>query len=585
VLDPFSLPFFQRGILEVLLLAVVAGTLGTWIVLRGMAFFAHAVGTAMFPGLVLADGLGFAAALGAFGAALATAGFVAVAIRRRQVGADSLTALVLAGSLATGVILASDVFASQARVDRLLFGSLLAIDGPDLALAAGVAVAAAAASLLAGPRWLAAGFAGEAGHGGGRGADAVLVVLVALAAVAALAATGALLATAILVVPAATARLVTGRMRPWQLATAALAALEGVLGMWLAFELNVPPGAAIAVLAGAVFALVAAGGALARSRRRSGAAAAAAAALAALGLGAGGCGAGSGPSTDAAGRARAPVAATTTQVGDLVRTIGGDTVTVRQILKPSSEAHDYEPRPQDVLAVAGAKVVFTSGLGLDAWSQDLVKDAASDATVVDLGAQAPVRRPAADDPAEPDPHWWHDPANIAAAATRIEAALIAANPAARATIAANARRFRARAAATDRAIRACLARVPAADRKIVTDHDAFAYFTERYGVTSVGAVFPSQSTQGQPSAGDLAALERTIRREHVRAVFPESSLNPKLAKRLAADTGASSDATLYGDTLGEQGTPAGTVLGAEAANAAALARGMTGGKVRCAIPS
>ena len=186
MLDPFSLPFFQRGILEVLLLAVVAGTLGTWIVLRGMAFFAHAVGTAMFPGLVLADGLGFAAALGAFGAALATAGFVAVAIRRRQVGADSLTALVLAGSLATGVILASDVFASQARVDRLLFGSLLAIDGPDLALAAGVAAAAAAASLLAGPRWLAAGFAGEAGHGGGRGADAVVVVLVALAAVAAL---------------------------------------------------------------------------------------------------------------------------------------------------------------------------------------------------------------------------------------------------------------------------------------------------------------------------------------------------------------------------------------------------------------
>jgi ABC-type Mn2+/Zn2+ transport system permease subunit len=262
MLDPFSLPFFQRGIVEVLLLAVAAGLLGTWIVLRGMAFFAHAVGTATFPGLVLADGLGFSATLGALGAALVMAGLVGLLTRRRGTGADSVTALALAVTLALGVVLASDVFGSQARVDRLLFGSLLLIDGADLRLAAVAALAVGVAALVIGPRWLATGFAGGRRQGA---ADTALIVLVALVAVAALAAVGALLATALLVVPAATTRLVADRMLSWQLATVALTALEGVAGLWLSFQLDVPPGAAIAVLAGGVFALVAAGRALVRS--------------------------------------------------------------------------------------------------------------------------------------------------------------------------------------------------------------------------------------------------------------------------------------------------------------------------------
>ena len=581
MLEPFSLPFFQRGVAEVLILAVVAGYLGTWIVLRGMAFFAHAVGTAAFPGLVLADGLGFAAPLGAFGAALVAAALVGLAARRRAVGTDSLTALVLAGSLALGVVLASDVFASQASVDRLLFGSLLTIDRGDLAFAAVVALVAAIASAVVGPRWLATGFAGEDGsRPAGRVADAGLIVLIALAAVAVLAATGALLATAILVVPAATTRLVTDRLRTWQFSTVALAAAEGVLGMWLAYQLNVPPGAAIAVLAGSVFALVAIVRVVARRRPRVAPAALAVVALGALGVA--GCGSDDdgGASSDAS---QVTVAATTTQVGDLVRQIGGESVAVEQILKANSEAHDYEPRPRDVASVADARVVFTSGLELDEWSADLVTDSGTEAKVVDLSAETPGeaqgrRR------GETDPHWWHDPTNVAAAATTVEAALIAATPDAKAQIAENADAYRAKVRAVDEAIRECLERVPEADRKIVTDHDAFVYFTERYGVTSVGAVFPATTTQGQPSAGDLAELEETIKDEGVQAVFPESSLNPKLAERLADDTGVSSDRTLYGDTLGDADTPEGTILGATAANATAMVEGMTGGKETCDIP-
>ncbi|CAB5033966.1 unannotated protein [freshwater metagenome] len=569
--DPFALPFFQRGIVEILLLASVAGLLGVWIVLRGLAFYAHAVGTAAVPGLILADGLGFSAIFGAFGAALVMSALITLLLRRRSVGADSATALVLAGALALGVILASDVFGSQGSVDRLLFGSLLAIGTPELILAAVAALAAAAATLLLGPRWLAAGFADRRGS-----SDALLIALIALAAVAALAAVGALLATAILVVPAATTRLFVDRLKPWQIATVLLAAAEGVTGMVLSYRLDVPPGATIAVLAGVVFALVAVAALI--HTRRPRALPLAAAALGSLVLALSGCG--NATQTDPQ---KLAVSATTTQVGDIVREVGGSTVEVNQLLTPNSEAHDYEPRPSDVASVADSKLLFVSGLALDSWAEKLVEQSGSSARVVDLGAHAPRKRAVAGDAATTDPHWWHDLSNVEAATSEVERALIAADPKDRAQISANAARYRARVRRTDREIRACLGELPPSERLIVTDHDAFIYFTERYGITSVGAVFPSTSTQGQASAGDVAALERLIEAKKVKAIFPESSLNPALAQRIASDTGASSNYKLYGDTLGPVDSRAGTLLGAEAANAEAIVAGISGGSVKCTI--
>jgi ABC-type Mn2+/Zn2+ transport system permease subunit len=258
VFTPFTYEFAQRGLFEVLLLSVGAGLLGTWIVARGLAFYSHAVAAAAFPGLVLAAGIGFAPMAGALatGAAFAL-GVGRLSMRRRQ-GYDALTALALVGALAVGIVLASNVFHSGADVDTLLFGSLFALRTSDLLLGLGVSVAALAATLVLGPRWLAVGFDPESPRALGidaRLSDLALLALVALAAVAALAAVGSLLATALLVVPAVTTRLWTRRMTSWQLATIALAAAEGVAGVWLSVKTNAPPGAAIAVLGGGVFTL------------------------------------------------------------------------------------------------------------------------------------------------------------------------------------------------------------------------------------------------------------------------------------------------------------------------------------------
>jgi ABC-type Zn uptake system ZnuABC Zn-binding protein ZnuA/ABC-type Mn2+/Zn2+ transport system permease subunit len=584
MLEPFQLPFVQRGIAEVLVLAVAGGLVGTWIVLRGLAFYAHAVGTAAFPGLVLAGGLGFAPVAGAGATAALVAGGVALLARRE--GArdryDATTALVLVGALAAGVILASDVFRSGAEIESLLFGSLLLVDHRDIAFAAVAAAVALAATRLLEQRWLASGFDPAAAPGLGlRSAlpDAVLLALVALVAVAALSTLGALLTTALLVVPAATTRLLCSRLRPWQLATVALVAVEGIAGLWLSVQTNAPPGATIAVLGGAVFVLVAAGRALAARRRT--AAMVAGAALAAVLAGCGGGGAG------AARPGQLEVVATTTQVADFARAVGGTRAHVVQILHPNTDPHEYEPRPSDVRASAGAKVVLTSGDNLDRWMGNVIEQSGGHPKVVDLGDAVPVRLPGESRGPEAsryDPHWWHDPRNAAAAVAAIRAALTRADPAGREAYARNAAAYLARVRALDRGIAACMGAVPAAQRKLVTDHDAFGYFAHRYGIAVVGAVIPSQTTQAQPSAGDVARLSRVIRRERVRAVFPESSINPKLAQAIARQTGATSDHTLYGDTLGPKGSGGATYLGMERANADAMVRGFTGGARGCPIP-
>ncbi len=504
------------------------------------------------------------------------------------------------------MILASDVFGSGANIETLLFGSLLLVGNGDIALAAAVAAATLIASALIGQHWLQAGFDPKLAGAGSRRFDVVLIGLVALATVAALTVVGALLVTALFVVPAITARLLTDRLRTWQLLSVALVAAEGTVGLWLSVKTNAPPGATIACVAGATFVLVALGRALLRLPRRT----ALAGAVGALALLAAGCGSGSGDG-DGDGD-RVVVVATTTQIADFAREVGGEEVEVNQLLQPNSDPHDYEPRPSDVQTVAGAEIVFASGEGLDEWVEEVVDGSGGDAETVDLAAVAPVRLPGEgeeehaedehghEEPGEHaeeehaaeeehhhdskyDPHWWHDPRNAEAAVREIERSLVAADPSRKVEFERNADAYVARLQALDAGIAACIDSVPPAQRNLVTDHDAFNYFANRYGLEVVGAVIPSQTTQAQPSARDLSQLAETIEAENVRAVFPESSLSSKVADAIANQTGASAEYTLYGDTLGPEGSDGATYIEMEAANADAVVRGLTGGERGCQV--
>ncbi len=267
------------------------------------------------------------------------------------------------------------------------------------------------------------------------------------------------------------------------------------------------------------------------------------------------------------------VVATTTQVADLARQVGGARVNVEGMLRPGGDPHDYEPRPSDVAAVARAAVVFRSGGEVDDWLGDVIDNAGGDAEVVSLIDS--VKR------LDDDPHWWQDPRNGVRAVEAIRAELSKVDPSGRAAYARNAERMVRRLRRLDRTIAGCIERVPPAKRKIVTTHDALGYFARRYGVEVVGAVIPSLSTQAQASAGDVERLVEQIRSEGVEAVFPESSVSPDIERAIAREAGARIGDSLYADSLGPSGSAGRTYIGALAADARRLVRGMSGGRVVC----
>jgi zinc/manganese transport system substrate-binding protein len=286
-----------------------------------------------------------------------------------------------------------------------------------------------------------------------------------------------------------------------------------------------------------------------------------------------GCGSDSG-SSDAAVTA----VATTPQVADLVRHVGGKRVDVHGVLAAGADPHGYEPRPSDAASIAEAAVVFKSGGEVDDWLDDLVDEAGGDAKVVELIDSVDTLE---DAQGVTDPHWWQDPRNAVLAVKAIERALSQADPDGRTVYQRNAVRYTRRLQRLDARVASCLAKVPDAKRKIVTTHDSLGYLARRYDVEVIGSVIPSLSTQAQPSAGDIADLVDQVRSEGVEAVFPEAGADERLERALSRDAGAEVGAPLYADTLGEEGSGAETYVEAMAANAEALTEGMSGGRVHC----
>jgi ABC-type Zn uptake system ZnuABC Zn-binding protein ZnuA len=270
--------------------------------------------------------------------------------------------------------------------------------------------------------------------------------------------------------------------------------------------------------------------------------------------------------------------ATTTHVADLVRNVGGERVGVDGLLSADADPHDYEPRPSDAAALADADVVFKSGGDLDEWLDELVESAGGEAAEVTLLEAVEALE---GEGGELDPHWWQDPRNAILAVEAVRAALAEADPAGRAAYTRNAAAYTRELRALDADVATCIQQVPADKRKLVTTHDSLGYFAERYGVEVIGAVIPSLSTQAQPSARDVDELVRQIEDEGVEAIFPEAAVSQKLERAISRESGAEVGEELWADSLGPEGSGAETYLQAMRANAAALAEGMSGGRVTC----
>jgi ABC-type Zn uptake system ZnuABC Zn-binding protein ZnuA len=273
------------------------------------------------------------------------------------------------------------------------------------------------------------------------------------------------------------------------------------------------------------------------------------------------------------------VVASTTQVADLARNVAGDRASVDGILAANSDPHDYEPKPSDAEALADADLVLESGGDVDLWMGDIVDSSGTDAPVVSLIDS--IQTISGDEGT--DPHWWQDPRNAIIAVGAIRDQLTAIDPDGRSTYERNARRYTDEIGALDRRIAACYQRVPQAERKLVTSHDALGYYARHYGIDVVGSTIPALTTQAQPSAGETAQLVDLIRSEQVNAVFPEVGVSTQLEQAVADETGAEIGGELYADSLGPEGSPGATYLGALAANTDTLVDGFTAGRVDCGL--
>jgi ABC-type Zn uptake system ZnuABC Zn-binding protein ZnuA len=280
---------------------------------------------------------------------------------------------------------------------------------------------------------------------------------------------------------------------------------------------------------------------------------------------------------------RVTVVATTTQAADFTRNVGGNQVEVVQLLAANADPHEYEVRPRDVQALTDADLIVRSGGDLDEWLDDAIEGAGTKAPVLTLSDK--IKTIAASEEGEEfDPHWWQDPRNAVIAAGEIRAALDKADASHASLYGANAEAYTAKLTKLDAAVATCIDKVPEAQRKLVTTHDALSYYAKRYGIDVIGTVIPSLSTEGQPSAGDTAKLVKTIEDAGVKAIFAESSVNPKVEAAIARETGATVGKALWADTLGPEDSDGATYAQSVASNTAALVEGFTGGAVTCSLP-
>ncbi len=259
-------------------------------------------------------------------------------------------------------------------------------------------------------------------------------------------------------------------------------------------------------------------------------------------------------------RAEQPLAvvASFSVLGDIVRQIGGDAVAVRTLVPPDGDAHTYQPRPSDLLAIRSARVVVLNGLGIDKWMDRLLASAGGNAVRVTATAAVAVRHMSEDGKTIVDPHAWQDPRNGALYARAIADGLAKADPNRASLFRDRGERFVRAIDETDAWIVNTLAPVPPEKRKIITSHDAFGYFGARYGITFHG--LEGISTEAEPSAQSLARLAAQIRREHIRALFVENMTDPRIARALAREADAVVGGTVYSDALSPPGGPADTYL-------------------------
>jgi zinc/manganese transport system substrate-binding protein len=259
---------------------------------------------------------------------------------------------------------------------------------------------------------------------------------------------------------------------------------------------------------------------------------------------------------------------------DIVRQVGGEDVAVTNLIGPDSDAHVFEPSPDQARLLGKAQLFVINGLGLEGWLTRLTRSAQYRGPVVVASeGVAPIitTEPGETTPL-PDPHAWQDPRNGVIYAGNIAQALADVDPPHAEAYRERFRHYKTEVEALDRRVRDELETIPAEKRRVITTHDAFAYYGKAYDVAFLAP--EGVNTESEPSAKTIAGLIRQIRREGIKALFLENISDPRLIQELARETGATLGPPLYSDALSGPDGPAPSYIRMIEYNTAALKKGM-----------
>ncbi len=266
-------------------------------------------------------------------------------------------------------------------------------------------------------------------------------------------------------------------------------------------------------------------------------------------------------------------------LGDLTTQLAGDAAEVRCLLSPGTDPHLYQPTPQDARLIAQADLVVTSGLRLEGWIDDLVRNAGGSRPVV--VASTGVQALGVD--TVPDPHFWFDLRRWQVAAQNVADALLPLNERLANEVPARLERYLEGTERVDTWVRERIASIPQNSRVLITSHDAFAYFGQAYGIDVIGV--QGISTEAEASQRDVANVIDVVRRRGARAVFTETSVNPRMIQQISRETGAVVAGPLYGDSVGAAGTAAETLLGSMIANVTTIVDALGGIATPIEVPT
>ena len=239
---------------------------------------------------------------------------------------------------------------------------------------------------------------------------------------------------------------------------------------------------------------------------------------------------------------------------DLVTTLGGDHVSVVNLVGENSDAHTYQPRPSDAIAIASADLVVFNGLAFEGWMARLIENSGykNQQLIASLGVDAITRGK------ESDPHAWQSFHNIRIYIQNITRMLIALRPRHAEELAQRQRRYLSALNALEQRLIERIADIPPKKRIVVTSHDAFGYLGREFDIQFMAPL--GLSMEVEASAADVSAIIDQIRKRRVKALFVENINDPRLLQRIAAETGAAIGGRLYSDALSEAHGPAGTYL-------------------------